>query len=171
MWVSAYVSPEVLIHILSHLPPETLSSMSIVSRRFHKLVTTPPAWRIAFARYFPGADSTTSFVEASTTDLERSQRRSFTRLSALASWRSEYILRTRLMRSLGRGRPALQAVAKSNSRQSTHAIASVTTYQSGLIFPVSHIDATFGMGLNKPILWSYLRRGLRRWSTVLHCNQ
>ena len=143
------VSPEVLTHVLSHLPPETLSSMSLVSRRFHKLVTTPPAWRIAFARYFPAADSTTGYVYAPTADLEKPHRRSFTRLSALASWRSEYILRTRLLRSLGRGRPALQAATKSNSRQSAHAVAAVTTYQSGLIFPVSHIHATFGIGLNK----------------------
>ena len=149
MCVSADLSPEVLTHILSHLPPETLSSMSLVSRRFHKMVTTPPPWRIAFARYFPGADSTTGFVKASTVDLERSQRRTFTRLSALASWRSEYILRTRLLRSLGRGRPALQATTKSSSRQAAHTVASVATYQSGLIFPVSHIHATFGIGLNK----------------------
>ena len=140
---------EVLTHILSHLPPETLSSMSLVSRRFHKLVTTPPAWRIAFARYFPGADSTSSISQPTTPDVEKSQRRSFTRLSALASWRSEYILRTRLLRSLGRGRPALQAVTKSSSRQSAHATAAVTTYQSGLIFPVSHLHASFGIGLNK----------------------
>ncbi len=123
--------------------------MSLVSRRFHKLVTTPPAWRIAFARYFPGANSTTGLAQAVTPDIEKSQHRSFTRLSALASWRSEYILRTRLLRSLGRGRPALQAVTKSSSRQSGHAVAAVITYQSGLIFPVSHIHASFGMGLNK----------------------
>ena len=36
-----------------------------------------------------------------------SERRVFTRLTTLASWRSEYILRTRLLRSLARGKPAL----------------------------------------------------------------
>ena len=123
--------------------------MSLVSRRFHKLVTTPPAWRIAFARYFPGADIITAVASTSSPDVERSQRRSFTRLSALASWRSEYILRTRLLRSLGRGRPALQAAVKSSSRHAAHAVAAVTTYQSGLIFPVSHMHASFGVGLNK----------------------
>ena len=142
-----------LTHILSHLPPETLSSMSLVSRRFHKLVTTPPAWRIAFARYFPGAESTSSIatVPLQVNDLERSHRRVFTRVSALASWRSEYILRTRLLRSLSRGRPALQAVAKpSSSRQTaSHSATAVVSYQSGLMFPVSHLHATFGMGLNK----------------------
>ena len=125
--------------------------MSLVSKRFHKLVTTPPAWRIAFARYFPGAESML-LGPVSTVDSEKSQRRSFTRLSALASWRSEYILRTRLIRSLGRGRPGLQAVAKSSvPRSSGNAglSAAVITYQSGLMFPVSHMHATFGVGLNK----------------------
>lgn len=142
---------EVLTHILSHLPPDTLSSMSLVSRRFHKLVTTPPAWRIAFARYFPGAASLDS-GDNPEADVERSQRRMFTRLSALASWRSEYILRTRLIRSLGRGRPALQAVPKSSVSRSHGNVglnAAVITYQSGLMFPVSHMHATFGVGLNK----------------------
>jgi hypothetical protein len=133
---------EVLTHILSHLPPETLSSMSLVSRRFHKMVTTPHAWRIAFARYFPGPETASTSMSTG-----KSQRRSFTRLSALASWRSEYILRTRLLRSLARGRPALQATDKSKSR-SQHS-AAVMTYQSGLLFPVSHIHASFGTGLNK----------------------
>ncbi|ETN41609.1 uncharacterized protein HMPREF1541_03545 [Cyphellophora europaea CBS 101466] len=142
---------EVLTHILSHLPPETLSSMSLVSRRFHKLVTTPPAWRIAFARYFPAAEALATGPKLAV-DVEKSQRRSFTRLSALASWRSEYILRTRLIRSLGRGRPAIRAVPKpSISRSSANAglNAAVTTYQSGLMFPISHMHATFGVGLNK----------------------
>ena len=42
----------------------------------------------------------------------------------------------------------MQAVAKSSSRQSSNS-AAVTTYQSGLSFPVSHISASFGVGLNK----------------------
>ncbi|RMZ76361.1 hypothetical protein DV738_g4962, partial [Chaetothyriales sp. CBS 135597] len=146
---------EVLTHILSHLPPSTLSSMSLVSRRFHKLVTTPPAWRIAFARFFPGAESTAGgqarMSWPSVGDIEPSQRRAFTRLTTLASWRSEYILRTRLLRSLARGRPALQVVAKSaGARYGGGGQGSaVVTYQSGLMFPVSHLHASFGTGLNK----------------------
>ncbi|KAL2444014.1 hypothetical protein ABEF95_014725 [Exophiala dermatitidis] len=146
---------EVLTHILSHLPPETLSSMSLVSKRFHRLVTTPHAWRIAFARYFPGSealdDGSRKAARDSVSDVERAQRRSFTRLSALSSWRSEYILRTRLLRSLGRGRPALEAVARSEASRhaNSRAAAAVTTYASGLYYPVSHLHATFGIGLNK----------------------
>lgn len=125
--------------------------MSLVSRRFHKLITTPHAWRIAFARYFPGTESVIA-GNVGPSETEKSQRRSFTRLSALASWRSEYILRTRLIRSLGRGRPGLQAVSKSSmprSAGSASAPAAVITYQSGLMFPISHMHATFGIGLNK----------------------
>lgn len=141
-----------LTHILSHLPPETLSSMSLVCRRFHKLVTTPPAWRIAFARYFPGAESIATVTPPSqNVENDRNHRRVFTRLSALASWRSEYILRTRLLRSLARGRPALQALSKPSTSRHTgsHSAAAVVSYQSGLMFPVSHLHATFGVGLNK----------------------
>ncbi|OAP57351.1 hypothetical protein AYL99_08089 [Fonsecaea erecta] len=146
---------EVLTHILSHLPPETLSSMSLVSRRFHKLITTPHAWRIAFARYFPGAEALdagpSKAVQESISEVDRAQRRSFTRLSALSSWRSEYILRTRLLRSLGRGRPAIEAISRSGASRhaSSAAAAAVTTYASGLWYPVSHLHATFGVGLNK----------------------
>lgn len=125
--------------------------MSLVSRRFHKLVTTPPAWRTAFARFFPGAEGLEAAPVVPSVEVERSQRRSFTRLSALASWRSEYILRTRLLRSLSRGRPALKALVKSGaSRHPAHpSAAAVVTYGSALSYPVSHIHATFGVGLNK----------------------
>ncbi|RVX67608.1 hypothetical protein B0A52_08137 [Exophiala mesophila] len=146
---------EVLTHILSHLPPENLSSMSLISRRFHRLVTTPPAWRIAFARYFPGSESVEKGTETqrrgSANDVERTQRRTFTRLSALASWRSEYILRTRLLRSLVRGRPAIESLSRSSAARhsGSAAVAAVTTYPSGLYYPISHLHATFGTGLNK----------------------
>ena len=144
---------EVLTHVLSHLSPETLSSMSLVSKRFHKLVTTPHAWRIAFARFFPGQDNEESYYRkgsATEGDATRSERRVFTRLSALASWRSEYILRTRLLRSLGRGRPSLQAVPRgAPSRSANNSAAAVVTYGASLLYPVSNIHATFGVGLNK----------------------
>lgn len=80
------------------------------------------------------------------------QRRVFTRLTALASWRSEYILRTRLLRSLGRGKPA-QDHSQGSSGQSRsgpgHNGNAQTTYNSNLSTTVNHIQATFGTGLNK----------------------
>lgn len=75
-----------------------------------------------------------------------SDRRFFARLTALASWRSEYILRTRLMRSLTRGKPAQfqpskkQGAVRSATSRNGSAVA---TYTSQLLFPVSHIHGSF----------------------------
>lgn len=121
--------------------------MSLVNSRFHHLVTTPPAWRIAFARFFPGAESTSTSATP-TDDVSKSQRRAFTRVSALASWRSEYILRTRLLRSLARGKPALQVATDRSQKNKAPATATIM-YNSGLMYPGSHIHANFGIGFNK----------------------
>jgi hypothetical protein len=130
--------------------------MSLVSRRFHKLITSPHAWRIAFSRYFPGDGALQEKAAASASindgqQTQKTDKRMFSRLSALASWRSEYILRTRLLHSLGRGRPALQPSARATSSRhgSSANSAAVVTYGSGLLYPISHIHATFGVGLNK----------------------
>jgi hypothetical protein len=125
--------------------------MSLVSRRFHKLITSPHAWRVAFSRYFPGdAVPNSSSGGVSTADhgqqIQKTDKRYFSRLSALASWRSEYILRTRLLHSLGRGRPTRTA---SNRHGGSASAAAVVTYGSGLLYPISHIHGTFGVGLNK----------------------
>ncbi|CAI7630427.1 unnamed protein product [Penicillium glandicola] len=138
---------EVLTHILSHLPPQSLSAITLVSRRFHALVTTPHAWRIAFSRFFPGPHAIEDGRRTNTdaADLQ-SDRRFFARLTALASWRSEYILRTRLMQSLGRGKPAQFEPSKKHgtlrAASARHGSA-IATYTSQLLFPVSHIHASF----------------------------
>ncbi|KAL2822950.1 hypothetical protein BJX63DRAFT_426780 [Aspergillus granulosus] len=135
---------EVLTHILSHLPPAALSSVSLVSRRFHSLVTTPHAWRIAFSRYFPGPSVS---EDAQASDRLTSDRRYFSRLTALASWRSEYILRTRLLRSLSRGKPAQFGLAKRNAAVRSASVrngSAIATYTSQLLYPVSHLTGLFG---------------------------
>lgn len=139
---------EVLTHILSHLPPPSLSSTALVSRRFHSLVTTPHAWRIAFSRYFPGSLSLRKDGQLSDDQLDRLavDRRYFARLTALASWRSEYILRTRLLRSLSRGKPMqLEPSKKNGTVRSTNVRngSAVSTYPSQLLFPISHLGASF----------------------------
>ncbi|KAL3427349.1 f-box and wd domain protein [Phlyctema vagabunda] len=153
---------EVLTHILSHLPAASLSAVSLVSRRFYNLVTTPHAWRIAFARFFPGQDA---IEDASSlhgnrrgSDQEeretlRVEQRLFTRLTGLASWRSEYILRTRLLRSLGRGKPAQIAPghgASSRSNSAANNANAVVTYSSQLFSTINHIHAVFGNGKKSP---------------------
>nr|OQO15949.1 hypothetical protein B0A51_18620 [Rachicladosporium sp. CCFEE 5018] len=145
---------EVLTHALAHLTPSDLSSVSLVSKRFHELVTTPHAWRSAFSRFFPGAESVNALEQDSDDEeaqvVVRTERRAFTRLTALASWRSEYILRTRLLRSLSRGKP-VQAIASASSSRAgqSHTATPVVMYNSQLFTTVNHLDATFGTGLNK----------------------
>ena len=84
-------------------------------------------------------------------DIE-SEKRVFTRLTPLASWRSEYILRTRLLRSLGRGKPAqaLGSIGSPRTSASSSGNAQLT-YNSNLLAPVNHLDASFGTGLNKKL--------------------
>lgn len=103
---------EILTHALSHLPATDLSSVALVSQRFHALVTTPHAWRAAFARFFPG----TVTEVAPRIESFRTDKRAFCRLTALATWRSEYIIRTRLLRSLSRGKPMQTGSSSSTPR-------------------------------------------------------
>lgn len=157
IWESLLIKAEVLTHILSHLPPQSLSDISLVSRRFHSLVTTPHAWRIAFSRFFSGLDALEALVHApeisdNGSDILRSERRLFTRLTALASWRSEYILRTRLLRSLARGKPAdFEGPGNSvpSRSGSGHSGNAQMTYNSNMLTTVNHLHATFGTGVNK----------------------
>lgn len=126
-----------------------------MSRRFHNLVTTPHAWRSAFSRFFPGPDSlnaTDDEEEDEYDDTLRTERRAFARVTALASWRSEYILRTRLLRSLARGKP-VQAIASPTAARTgqCHTSTSVVMYNSQLFTTINHLHATFGSGLNKRV--------------------
>ena len=144
---------EVLTHALAHLAPADLTSVSLVSKRFHDLVTGPHAWRSAFAHFFPGPDSLNLLFndeDSETQAVVRSERRAFTRLTALASWRSEYIMRTRLLRSLARGKP-VQAIASPSSTRAGHAhtAAPIIMYNSQLFTTINHLHANFGTGLNK----------------------
>ncbi|KAK5117383.1 hypothetical protein LTR62_006001 [Meristemomyces frigidus] len=144
---------EVLTHALAHLSPVDLTSMASVSKRFHDLVTGPHAWRSAFAHYFPGSATTNHGLLADAEEHQevvRSEKRSFTRLTAIASWRSEYIMRTRLLRSLARGKP-VQAIASPSSARSgqSHIAQPIVTYNSQLFTTINHLHATFGSGLNK----------------------
>ena len=109
---------------------------------------------MAFSRFFPGAEALSVFdtnSELSGDGDIRSERRFFTRLTASASWRSEYILRTRLLRSIGRGKPAeSSATSSGSSRPGTGSNGSAhLTYNSDLVTLVDHLHATFGTGFNK----------------------
>lgn len=141
-----------LTHILSHLPPKSLTDMALVSHRFHGLVTTPHAWRMAFARYFPGAQALSKFFFHGYVSGELSatlvvEKRLFTRLTAHASWRNEYILRTGLLQSLARGKPAESYEDNEDKRSrsnAAHKMNAQVTYNSNLVTTVNHLHASFG---------------------------
>lgn len=82
-------------------------------------------------------------------DIIRSEVRYFTRLTALASWRSEYLLRTRLLRSVVRGKPG-SIGASIRSSQSGKKATAVLTYNSKLPWMISNIHADFTGGKKGP---------------------
>ncbi|KLU82676.1 F-box and WD domain-containing protein [Magnaporthiopsis poae ATCC 64411] len=135
---------EILTHILSHLHPDAHASVALVSKRFYALVTTPHAWQMAFLRHFPGQDLSRSQSagawDTDVLDRVRSESRPFARMTSLASWRSEYLLRTRLLRSAARGKPG--ALAAGSAKRAS----AVLTYNSKLPWMVSHIHAVFSPG-------------------------
>ncbi|EMC92003.1 hypothetical protein BAUCODRAFT_160611 [Baudoinia panamericana UAMH 10762] len=146
---------EVLTHALAHLAPTDLTSVALVSKRFHNLVTGPHAWRSAFAHYFPGQNTLDVAYDDSgeiAQDAVLSEKRAFTRLTALASWRSEYIMRTRLLRSLGRGKPAQVSLPPTSGRSGqSHNATAITMYNSQLFTTINHVHANFGSGMNKKL--------------------
>lgn len=85
-------------------------------------------------------------------DIINSARRAFTRLTALASWRSEYILRTRLLGSLARGKPGNHIGTNSFRRASGQSSNATVTYNSSLLSTISHLHANFGDGLKRKAL-------------------
>jgi hypothetical protein len=141
-----------LIHAIAHLSPNDLAAVSLVSRRFNDLVTTPHAWQVAFGRYFPGPlaleDAAIRAALENTGDVVRSEKRRFARLTALASWRSEYILRTRLLRSMARGKPVQVPTTPSRAGHMQTA-APFLEYNAQTFTIINHLHATFGSGLNK----------------------
>src|SRR5690242_3098767 len=148
----AHLPNEILIHAIAHLSPNDLAAVALVSRRFNDLVTTPHAWQVAFARYFPGPaaleDAAINANLEDNGDVVRSEKRKFTRLTALASWRSEYILRTRMLRSLVRGKP-MQETSTPSRAGLIQSILPVVTYDAKTYTTINHIHASFGSGLNK----------------------
>ena len=140
-----------MTHALARLAPNDLASVSLVSKRFHDLVTGPHAWRTAFSHFFPGSDSINADLlddDSDSPTVIKSERRAFTRLTPLASWRSEYIMRTRLLRSLSRGKP-VQAANSHATR--TQTVAPTVMYNSQLYTTINHIHATFGSVSNKKL--------------------
>lgn len=141
---------EILTQIMSHLHPDSHTAVALVSKRFYALVTTPHAWQLAFQRFFPGQEGCERFRAATwdqdSSDHAGSEAWHFTRLTEFASWRSEYLLRTRLLRSLARGKPSTASGgigASSRTSQSAKKASAVLTYNSKLPSMVTHLHAFF----------------------------
>ncbi|KAJ0354811.1 hypothetical protein KNSL1_001092 [Colletotrichum chrysophilum] len=145
---------EILTHILSHLHPDSHSAVALVSKRFYALVTTPHAWRMAFLRFFPGhvmlddnsGKPRSGPLEEDVSEFVRSEARYFARLTPLATWRSEYLLRTRLLRGLVRGKPGSGIGSSTRSSKKSSA---VLTYNSKLPWVVTHVHAVFSTAAAK----------------------
>ncbi|OAQ86691.1 F-box and WD domain-containingprotein [Purpureocillium lilacinum] len=152
---------EILTHVLSHLHPDSHASVALVSKRFYALVTTPHAWRMAFLRYFPGQtllDKKAAKAEAdvwaeTASDIVRFETRYFCRLTPLATWRSEYLFRTRLIRSLARGKPGTSTGnigSSGGGGPSGKKKSAVLTYNSKLPWLVTNVHAVFSNGKKPP---------------------
>ena len=156
-WPLTSALTEILTQILSHLHPDSHAAVALVSKRFYALVTTPYAWRAAFLRYFPGQDALADHVKyrvgskpTDSSDCIRSEVRYFTRLTLLSSWRSEYLLRTRLLRSVVRGKPGVAGAAVRSSCQSGKKATAVLTYNPKLPWLVTSLHADFTGGRKGP---------------------
>ena len=140
-----------LFHIISHLPAADLLTVKLVSRRFYDLVNSPHAWMNAFSQFFPGPEALRTTTETQNMKTEMTdliaEKRYFTRLTPTPSWTGEYLLRTKLLRCLNRGRPSLPFAAPSagNPDKGT----AIFTYSSRLHFATSHLHASFGQVLDK----------------------
>lgn len=104
----------------------------------------------AFSRYFPGPEALKDTADISGANEDsgfRSQRRFFTRLTPTASWGSEYLVRTRLLRCLTRGRPSLPFAAPCPGKPGRG--SATFTFSSRLSMHCSNLEADFGSVLDK----------------------
>lgn len=115
---------------------------------------------MAFMRYFSGhtalegsAAQRDADAAAEASDRVRLDTRYFGRLTCLATWRSEYLLRTRLIRSLARGKPGTSSGSIGSSGRtilSGKKNSAVLTYNSKLPWLVTNIHAILSNGRKPP---------------------
>jgi len=136
-----------LTHILSYLHPDSYAAMALVSKQFYTLVKTPHAWKIAFQRLYSNKSSVLAadddfdpVWEDQGNDVTPSNLRYFTRLTGNATWQSEYILRSQLLRGLVNGRPSGSV---DSSGRLVKRFNAVLTYDSRIPCVVTNIYADF----------------------------
>lgn len=146
---------EILTQIFSHLHSDSHAAIALTSKQFYALITSSHAWRMAFLRYFPGHEALDTKTHAdmwahTAHDFIQSEARYFCRLTPLASWRKEYLLRTRLTRSLARGKPSVSSGGIGSSIRTGKKTAAVLTYNSKLPWLVTNIHVVFSNGRKPP---------------------
>lgn len=115
---------------------------------------------MAFQRFFPAQDALLATGGPKGVawgddddDIVRSEVRVFARLAPHASWRSEYLLRTRLLRSLSRGKPGASSGGvgvSSRASQTSKKATAVLTYNTKVPSVITHVHATFKPNGKKP---------------------
>ncbi|SPO06016.1 related to f-box/wd-repeat protein pof10 [Cephalotrichum gorgonifer] len=137
---------EVLTTIMSYLHPESYAAMSLVCKQFNALVKSPYAWKAAFHRMY----STRSLSNDDEVDdiwaddgniVNPTHSRYFNRLTSKATWQSEYVLRSQLLRGLAQGRPLSRAV--NSAGKATKRAHAVITYDSRIPCVITNLYAEF----------------------------
>lgn len=131
---------------MSYLHPQSYAAMSLVCTKFNALVKTPYAWKTAFHRMY----STRSLLNDDEFDdiweddgdvVNPTHSRYFSRLTGQATWQSEYVLRSQLLRGLASGRPYTRAV--NNAGEAVRRPNAVITFDSRVPCLITNVHADF----------------------------
>lgn len=121
------------MRIMGNLDTASLENMACASKRFNDIVRSPLVWKALFFRDFP--------------QLGRSigpPKRFFTPLTANADWKSEYIERSALLRTLARGKLRdLNRMKSMSLRPSTSTTLDYDAWRGGPRGTITHIAANF----------------------------
>lgn len=142
------LSAEMLFHVISYLPATDLLTVKLVSRRFYNLVNSPHAWMNAFSRFFPGPETLRASADITgQASGQRTEQRVFTRLTSSTSWSGEYLRRTKLLRCIVRGKPALPFACPASGKPDKG--MATFTFSTRLGLETSHLQADWGHVLDK----------------------
>ncbi|KAF3084822.1 hypothetical protein TWF569_010908 [Orbilia oligospora] len=153
------IPTEILRHIIAYLDPPSLLSLTLTNHYFHKLISSPHTWRLLFLQWFP--DSKGQFTPL-TAPPDPAQAKLHPDDLETNHWRTEAILRSRLLRNLNKARPELREAGNRNTSstyvepqfKSTHLKTipkSVIMSMMHLIQPpITHLFANFDKEPLKP---------------------
>ncbi|KAF3940091.1 hypothetical protein ABW19_dt0203281 [Dactylella cylindrospora] len=97
---------------IAYLDPPSLLSLTLTNHYFHKLISSPHTWRLLFLQWFP--DSKGQFTPL-TPPPDAAQVKLHPEDIETNHWRTEAILRSRLLRNLNKARPELREAGNRSS--------------------------------------------------------